>query len=159
VTDAFKARAYDQINLKQGYPHIRGLLTYVKPIHSGISFEQGREICECFDCFVFIPEQDLYVDSVWKSLIEYFDLRMESVAKDPHSLPYESKRSAESCDVSLTVRTLIATFCLLPTAFCLLPPERGDHPNRTDCRSAVWGDISNPQCVNIFCFQIRSEES
>ena len=83
MTDAFKARAYDQINLKQGYPHIQGLLTYVKPIHSGISFEQAREICECFDCFVFIPEQDLYVYSVWKSLIEYFDLRMESVAKDP----------------------------------------------------------------------------
>ena len=58
-------------------------LGYVKPQHSGISSEQAKQICGCFDCFVFIREQDLYEDSVWESLIEYFDLRMESVAKDP----------------------------------------------------------------------------
>ena len=82
VTDAFKARAYDQINLKRGYPDIRGVLAYVKPQNSGISFEQCKQICGCFDCFVLVAERDLYEDSVWKSLIEYFDLRMESVAKD-----------------------------------------------------------------------------
>jgi hypothetical protein len=46
-------------------------LGYVKPQHSGISSEQAKQICGCFDCFVFIPEQDLYEDSVWKSLLKY----------------------------------------------------------------------------------------
>jgi len=73
----------NQINLRRGYPDIRGVLAYIKPQHSGISFEQSKQICGCFDCFVFVAERDLFEDSVWKSLIEYFDLRMESVAKDP----------------------------------------------------------------------------
>jgi hypothetical protein len=86
VTDAFKARAYDQIHLKRAYPHLLGVLAYAKPQHSGISFDQARQVCNAFDFFVFVREEDVYVGSVWNPLVECFYNRMESVAKDP-SIP------------------------------------------------------------------------
>ena len=86
VTDAFKARSYDQIHLKRAYPHLLGVLAYAKPQHSGISFDQARRVCNAFDFFVFVREEDLYGGSVWNPLIECIYKRMESVAKDP-SIP------------------------------------------------------------------------
>ena len=86
VTDAFKARSYDQIHLKRAYPHLLGVLAYAKPQHSGISFDQARQVCNAFDFFVFVEEEDLYGGSVWNPLVECFYKRMESASKDP-SIP------------------------------------------------------------------------
>jgi len=86
VTDAFKARSYDQIHLKRAYPHLLGVLAYPKPKHSGISFEHAKQVCNAFDFFVFVHEEDLYGTSAWNPLIECFYERMENAAKDP-SIP------------------------------------------------------------------------
>jgi hypothetical protein len=82
VTDAFKARSYDQIHLKRAYPHLLGVLAYAKPQHSGISFDQARQVCSAFDVFVFVQEEDLFGGSDWNPLVECFCKRMESAAKD-----------------------------------------------------------------------------
>jgi hypothetical protein len=86
VTDAFKARSYDQIHLKEAYPHLLGSLAYAKPQHSGISFEQAKQVCSAFDFFFFVREEDLYGGAVWNPLVQCFYERMENAAKDP-SIP------------------------------------------------------------------------
>jgi hypothetical protein len=91
VTDAFKARAYDQIHLKRAYPHLLGVLAYAKPQSSGISFEQAKQVCNAFDFFVLVREEDLYGGSVWNPLVECFYKRMESAAKDPSILAVSIK--------------------------------------------------------------------
>jgi hypothetical protein len=83
VSDAFKARAYDQQHLKRAYPYLFGLLAYVKPARSGISFEQARRIAYSFDVFVFVREAELSQTGVWEPLIKLVENRMAGASKDP----------------------------------------------------------------------------
>lgn len=83
VSDAFKARAYDQMHLKQAYPRLLGLLVFVKPKRSGISPGRARLIAYPFDLFFTAKEQELSTQETWESLYKVFEDRMRSVAADP----------------------------------------------------------------------------
>lgn len=83
VSDAFKARAYDQIHLKQTYPHLVGLLIFVKPHTGGVSIERARLISYPFDAFWTVAEVDLSREEIWSPLFELFENRMKAVAADP----------------------------------------------------------------------------
>ncbi len=82
VTDAFKARAYDQIHLKKAYPFLVGILVYIKPRRGGISFEQAKNISYPFDAFVFINEGKVEEREEWDTLLKLFDGRIQAVSKD-----------------------------------------------------------------------------
>jgi hypothetical protein len=83
VSDAFKARAYDQIHMKQTYQHLRGLLVFIRPQAGGISTNRARLISYPFDLFWIAAERDLLKHEVWDALFETFENRMKAVAASP----------------------------------------------------------------------------
>jgi hypothetical protein len=83
VSDAFKARAYDQIHLKRSYPLMTGLLIFIKPRRGGISAKQARMIGYPFDLFFTAKEEELADREVWGKLCVIFEERMRFVAQDP----------------------------------------------------------------------------
>jgi hypothetical protein len=83
VSDAFKARAYDQIHLKKAYPHLLGLLVFIRPNRGGISSELAKLIGYPFDLFLTAKEKDLPKGEMWGTLSEIFEDRMRGVAADP----------------------------------------------------------------------------
>jgi len=92
VSDAFKARAYDQMHLRRCYSSLLGLLVFVKPRTGGISIRRARLISYPFDRFWTINEGDLSKESAWDALFDIFENRMKDVAADPQidSLPIQA---------------------------------------------------------------------
>jgi hypothetical protein len=80
VSDAFKARSYDQFHLKKSHPFLFGVLVYVKPSGSGISFEQARKIGYLFDVFIPVEESELDGPEPWQLVCRAVDSRMRGVA-------------------------------------------------------------------------------
>jgi hypothetical protein len=84
VTDAFKARAYDQQHLKRDHKFLFGVLAYVKPKKSSISFKHAQVISYPFDGFVFVGETEMVQLEKWDPLFGAFENRMKAIASDPN---------------------------------------------------------------------------
>lgn len=81
VTDAFKARSYDQMYLRQNYPHLKGCLLYVRPVGGGLTFAQVARICQPFDEFIFLNEAEIGKKG-WHAFYTSIEARMIEVAGD-----------------------------------------------------------------------------
>jgi len=70
VTDQFKCRAYDMQHLKDSFKdRLLGIMVYVKA-NEGISEKRAKGICYYFDKFVYVPDRDRHLPSVWNELYD-----------------------------------------------------------------------------------------
>jgi len=72
VTDVFKSRSYDILNMKNTFGNkLLGIMIFIKPnvMGSGLSIDKAKIICYPFDIFIGLKEENIMKQDVFNNLI------------------------------------------------------------------------------------------